>query len=635
MSISKTYNLNKYTTVEKGKVDKINFYLQAAMLEKDTYRKNNSLHVTFELKKEKEDKLYDMHIFLIKNKDILYRSYSLYLKEIDEYYYAILKNKSDIKHAEVLPKNTINFNELDFNTFKKLLSNEEEFTNMISELTKALKEYQEEINDEKEVALTIDIPTPTNYYHNVVGNTIIKIEEIIANEEEQDIIDKILNQAKKKFEVVLSNDYDRKLALLNLQAYNLYQSRSVNLKPQDILKDSELKTDTNKEELTTKELFNTLDDFIKDEELSEDNIISERIHYILSEKPRLKEMTNYLRIILSSNDYINAKRRVRAVSEFELKELLIKSLVDETYLPLPRNEVLIYHLNEEKIDFLCIISLDLIEKLFNTYKLNSVDENEKACVMYNDIHKLLNDKNISNESHLTILIELITIMYLYYYRNINSKTLLFNKGEYIINLDYYKGDYDIKIVNKNNKKVFGKLIKITDEMTSTIKESLDKGEKYFTECINSIIYNNFNKAIVNQSLNIEIKSLTHKGIKFILRRPVKENIFECNFPIDVMLMLLISPNKPRATSPKEEKEIVDNNYKYNIPVNDYEYIVRKADTISKIMENSPINNKTYKDIVKYYDKFKAAKEDKKTEILLKLAELFKIEITDIKSDDNE
>lgn len=635
MSISRTYNLNKYTTVEKGKVDKINFYLQAAMLEKDTYKKNNSLHVTFELKKEKEDKLYDMHIFLIKNKDILYRSYSLYLKEIDEYYYAILKNKSDIKHAEVLPKNTINFNELDFNTFKKLLSSEEEFTNMIPELTNALKEYQEEINDKKEVALTIDIPTPTNYYHNVVGNTIISIEEIIANEEEQDITDKILNQAKKKFEVVLSNDYDRKLALLNLQAYNLYQSRSVNLKPQDILKDSELKTDTNKEELTTKELFNTLDDFIKDEELSEDNIISERIHYILSEKPRLKEMTNYLRIILSSNNYINDKRRVRAISEFDLKELLIKSLVDETYLPLPRNEVLIYHLNEDIIDFLCIISLDLIEKLFNTYKLNYVDENEKACVMYNDIQKLLNNKNISRESHLTILIELITIMYLYYYRNINSKTLLFNKGEYIINLDYYKGDYDIKIVNKNNKKVFGKLIKITDEMTSNIKESLDKGEKYFTECINSIIYNNFNKAIVNQSLNIEIKSLTHKGIKYILRRAVKENIFECNFPIDVMLMLLISPNKPRATSPKEEIEIVDNNYKYNIPINDYEYIVRKADTISKIMENSPINNKTYKDIVKYYDKFKAAKEEKKTEILLKLAELFKIEITDIKSDDNE
>ena len=65
MSISRTYNLNKYTTVEKGKVDKINFYLQAAMLEKDTYKKNNSLHVTFELKKEKEDKLYDMHIFVM------------------------------------------------------------------------------------------------------------------------------------------------------------------------------------------------------------------------------------------------------------------------------------------------------------------------------------------------------------------------------------------------------------------------------------------------------------------------------------------------------------------------------------------------------------------------------------------
>ena len=153
--------------------------------------------------------------------------------------------------------------------------------------------------------------------------------------------------------------------------------------------------------------------------------------------------------------------------------------------------------------------------------------------------------------------------------------------------------------------------------------------------MNYIVYNNLYNALMNQSLTIEMKSLTHKGIKYILRRPVKENIFECNFPIQLIISLLISPNKPRAVREKEVEE-VDTHYIYNIPISDYEYIVRKADTISKIMENSPINNKDYVQIVKYYEKLNNTKDEKKkTEILLKLAELFKIEITDIKKEDNE
>ena len=635
MSNQKSYNLNKYTIIEKGNIDKIHFYIESAMLDKDI-KKNNSLHVTFEIKKEKEDKVYDMHIFLInKNRETVYRSYSIYLKQIDENYYAILKNKSDIKHAEILPSSTINFNTLDFSSFKKLLSTSEEFTNMIPELTKSLKDYKEEMNDEKEAALTIDIPTPINYYHNVVGNAIITFEEIIATEEEQDITNKILNLAKKNFEVVMTNDYDKILSLINLEAYALFKAKSESLIPQDILKDSELKTDTNKEELELEELLNTLKNFIYDEDPNKDNIISERIHYILEEKPRLDEITNYVKIILAADKYINKKRRVRAVSEFDLKELLIKSFIDETYLPLPRNEVLVYHLDNNVVDFIVVISLDLIIKLFNTYKLNAAGDNEKSCLLYNDVNRLINNKNITKESYVVILIEIISMMYLYYLKNINQKSLLFNRGELIINLDYYKGNYDIKIINKNTKKEFGKFIKLNEVATKEIKESLDKGERYFTEYMNYIVYNNLYNALMNQSLTIEMKSLTHKGIKYILRRPVKENIFECNFPIQSIISLLISPNKPRAVREKEVEE-VDTHYIYNIPISDYEYIVRKADTISKIMENSPINNKDYVQIVKYYEKLRNAKDDqKKTEILLKLAELFKIEITDIKKEDNE
>ena len=238
---------------------------------------------------------------------------------------------------------------------------------------------------------------------------------------------------------------------------------------------------------------------------------------------------------------------------------------------------------------------------------------------------------VNKKYHIDFLIK----FYLYYIKNINPKSLLFNRGELIINLDYYKGNYDIKIINKNTKKEFGKYIKLTEEVTKEIKESLDKGERFFTEYMNYIVYNNLYNALMNQSLTIEMKSLTHKGIKYILRRPVKENIFECNFPIQSIISLLISPNKPRAVREKEVEE-VDTHYIYNIPISDYEYIVRKADTISKIMENSPINNKDYVQIVKYYEKLNNTKDEKKkTEILLKLAELFKIEITDIKKEDNE
>ncbi|MBR4694428.1 MAG: hypothetical protein IKP07_06395 [Bacilli bacterium] len=636
MSIKNIVQLNKYTFAEKGTPDKIYYYIEAAMFEKEI--KKNSLKVVFEITKEKIEKLYDMHILLVnKRKETVYRSYSVFLKEIDEYNYAILNGRNEITHAEIMPKNTINFNTLDYASFKKLLATEEEFTNMIPELTAALKDYQEEIQDEKEVAETIDISNPNNYYHNVVGNAVITFEELVANEKEQDITEKLLNQAKKNFEVILNNDYDQKLALINLLAYNISKSKSYTLRPKDILKEADLKLDTNKEELSLQELRETLNSFIKDEDPS-GNIISERIHYILESKPRLKTITKFVKVIFIDNDYQDKKRRVRAISEIMLKDLLINSLVEETYLPLPRNEVLLYHLkDEETVDFLCVISLDLLYDLLNTIKLNAIPENQKAMEMYKGINNVYLNKKISKELYITINVNIIAMMYLYYLRNINPKTLLFNKGEYIIDLAYYKGEYDIKIINKNTKKIFGKLIKLNEKANTDIKEALEKNEKLFVDYINNLIYINIRNSIYNQSLLIDIKDISHKGIKFILKRPTKENAFECNFPIETIISILISPNKPRSVSTKDEEvEEEDSKYIYNIPIPDYEYIVRKADTINKIMNNTPLNNKEYIEISKLYEKFKEAKDDnKKSEILLKLAELFKIEITDIKKDEVE
>ncbi len=630
--------LNKYTLLETGTPDKIHFYIEASMLDKEINKKENDLHITFEITKEKEDKLYDMHIFLInKNREIVYRSYSVYLKEIDKYNYAILDSRNDITHAEVMPKNTINFNTLDYNTLTKLLASVEEFTNMVPDLTAALKNYKEEINVEKEVALTIDIPTPTNYFHNVVGNNILLFEQVVANEKEQDITNRLLSQAKKRFEVVLNNDYDKKLSLLNLMSFLLNKVKSTSLIPKPIIKDTELKIDTNKEELSLDELQNTLNSFIKQEDLDSDNIISERIHYILESKPKLKEITNFVKVIFTDNEYVDTKRRVRAIKEETLKDLLINSFIEETYLPLPRNEVLIYHLkNSKTIDFLCVISLDLIYNLYKTYKYNSIDENVESVKLLEDTLKLYDDKNISAESYIKITIEIITMMYLYYLKNINSKALMFNKGDYIIDLGYYKGEFDIKIINKNTNKIHGKLIKITEDISKEINDALHKNEKAFIDYINNLIHQNLYIALVRQKLIIDMKDQTHKGIKYILRRPSNQNIFECSFPIEDILLILMNPNKKKTISKKVEEEIKeDPNYKYNIPVKDYEYIIRKSDTIAKIMENSPLKNKDYQEITKLYKKLQTVEDDKKTDFLLKLASLFKIEITDIKKENIE
>lgn len=638
MSTNKIKSLNKYTLLEEGETDKIHFYIENAMLDKEITKKTDDIHLTFEIKKTKKDKLYELYLYLInKDKEIVYQSYSIYLKQIDKYYYAILNGENDITHAEVMPKSTINFKELTFNNFRNLLETEEEFNKMLPELMNLLKKSTKEIQAEKEVAQTIDIPSPTNYFHNVVGSSIVTFEELVANQEEIDITNKLLNQAKKKFEVVLNSDYDKNLSLLNLMAYFYNNCRSKNIPAKPILKDIDLKTDTNKEELTLKELRNTLEDFIEGIETEKDNIISERIEYILTTKPRVKEFKNSIKTIISDNKYIDSSKRSRAIKEDSLKDLLIESLIQESYLPLPRNQVLVYHLKDEKnVDFIAIISIDLIYSLLKTIKINSIDENKKSIELLNSIDNLYLGNSIPEKDYITIIIELISMMNIYYEKNVNSKTLLFNKGEYIIDLGYYKGDYDIKIINKNTKKVFGKLIKVTEETKDNIKASLEKSENTFTNYINRIIFSNIHEALMKQKIQIDIKRITHKDIRFIMKRPRSSDIFECNFSIEGILNLLVSPNKPKQTSVsiKEIKE-EDKNYRYNIPIKDYEYIVRKADTISKIMDATPISNKEYIEIAKNYKKLQEVDDNKKTNILLKLAELLKIEITDIKKENTE
>ena len=103
------------------------------------------------------------------------------------------------------------------------------------------------------------------------------------------------------------------------------------------------------------------------------NIIEERIEYALSTKPKLKVITDFIKIILIDDKYVDQSKRNRSIEESLLKELIINSLTNYNYRPLPRNQVLLYTENDNKIDFIAIISLDLIEKLLHTYKVNTKD----------------------------------------------------------------------------------------------------------------------------------------------------------------------------------------------------------------------------------------------------------------------
>ena len=301
-----------------------------------------------------------------------------------------------------------------------------------------------------------------------------------------------------------------------------------------------------------------------------------------------------------------------------------------TYRPLPRNEVLLYNIENDNIDFCAIISLDKILELFKTYKLNATDENKPLLDLLKTLENLIiQDKHKRTNNTLQISILTYLMINMYYYNNINKNILLFNKGQNIINLDYKNGGYDISIINRTNNRLIGKLSKITDDTKDLIKESLEKNEKTFNTLINKIILKNIDDSLKNMKIDIDIKEISHKNIYVMFNRSLKKDIFRGKFSLEELLVTLTSIKSPKETIPmiKETKnEEPKETYIYGILKSDYDFITRKSHTINEIIETTQIKDKTYQKISKTYQKFlKETKKDNKQKLILELAELLNIE----------
>lgn len=618
------------------------FYPENAILQEEVTYKKSGLCVIFEFRKTKKENTYNSHVTLInKDDEPLYNSYAISADLINENTYSFYDNETD-------ESITIDFNNLSYENFMESVLNHQDLSLIIPEIKKQLELKIEDLNEEKTHTIGIDIPSNTKYYQNVSGYLADEIEKIIASVDEINLTKKILKNIKKNYEVILNDQEQINLSYLCLYAQLLNKVKSTTLEGNLVLDPRELKTDTNKTSLKLEELDQILNSFIsslKNETIENEdlNIIQERIEYILSSKPRLTKFTNYLKIILISEEYVDETRRVRAIKEEVIKDLIINCFVNFNFKVLPRNEVLLYNLTEENvINFCCILSLDKVKTIFNSYKLNR--EYESSINTMKKIDFLLNNENIKDEEKIELYLLTYLVNIIYYYYNIDSNILLFNKGDIIINLDYKKGEYDISLINKD-KKVIGRLKSLKEETKEAIKNALNKSEKVFNSLINKLFVEHLICAINENNIEIVIKDLTHTDILININKSTKKDIFEASFKLDELLLSLTSLKLPREKKIKKEEEVNEveleqevtetieepsTEYIYGIYKDDYEYIIRKAKTIIDLMQKETLNNKNYEEVRDLYEKLETSED--KLSILLSMAE--KLDIKNIRLEED-
>lgn len=630
--MSNISNLNSYTLLEVSQIDRIYFYPEYAISNTFIKRKKDELCVLFEIEKEKYSPLFKMSTTLINDGKTLFKCYSLYLKRIEPYKYVVINNKNEYLHAEILPKEIIDFNTIEYNSFIKILKENSELSKMIPELTNALKKNMYNLKLEKKVATKIDLPSPTHYYQNITGYQVDLLENKITLDEEIDISKKILKNVKNNFEVVLYEKSQLDIAHLALYGLILNKVKSLKIKPQAILESKDLKLDTNKISLEYQDLEAILSSIInnlKEEtvETFERNIIQERIEYIITSKPHIKEFKNFIKVILADDKYIDTQKRNRVISEEALKNLLITSLSNQNYRPLPRKQILIYNLlPDNNIDFICIISTDKLYSLLKTFKCNSIPENKYAVSLLQTISSLFENKKIINQAKtIDISILILIMMNIYYYKNINSQYLLFNKGNYILKLDYLRGNLDIKVIERNTENKYGHFIKLTPNTKELIQSSLDKSEKSFISIMNQIAYHSIEACLKDIAIDITYNDISNKGIRIKFKRALKNDIFDFNVPLYILLDILTSvkiiPSKPKINTIDIETSEVVSDSNYGLSNEEYDYIIRKSNTINQIMQTKPISNKNYEEISKLYQEFTSSENQDKESILLHLKKL--------------
>ena len=140
MPIRKYINLNDYTLLKDSAKETINFFPESAILKQKVEKTKDTLYINFEIEKDPKTKVNIMYVTLISSdNEELYKSYSIYLKEISLYKYIILDSINDYADAEVMPSLIIDFNKLNYNNFLDILSKNKDLSRMIPELKKALE----------------------------------------------------------------------------------------------------------------------------------------------------------------------------------------------------------------------------------------------------------------------------------------------------------------------------------------------------------------------------------------------------------------------------------------------------------------------------------------------------------------
>lgn len=618
-----------YTLLESNERDIYYFYPTLSLIKEEIVRKINTLCIVFDIFPYNEE-IYSMNVSVIdKDNDTKFTTYTINLIKQDKNIYNIINILSNNK-VEILEE--INFKTLDYEGFISLLTTNNELQRIIPTLRQELEKNKNNLNNEKEVVKVIDIPSKVNYYQNITGYIIDTLEHLVTTEDELDLSKEILKSVKRSHEVVLYNEQYCNLAYLSVYANITNQIKSKEQKNTRSLDVKELKCDTNKTELSYSEYDKIINSFINKEQLDEElNIIQERIEYELNSKPRVTEFTNHIQIILADDKYIDDKKRVRAVKESSLKELVSYNLKENNYRILPRNEAIIYNFKEDNktLDFIAIISIDLIEKIL---KLITIDMN-KETKPKTDILRALeniksNNKINSKPNNIRALIYTLIMIEIYYYKNINEKILLFSSGQNIINLDYKNGGYDISIINRNNDRLIGKLSRLTDDTIEEIRKSLNTSEKEFNQLINKIIMNNMCASLSKLNIDIDIKDISHEDIYIMFNRTCKKDVFRGKFTLDELLVTLTNAkiNKIKKVKEVVEEEQPKEEYILGILKEDYEYIVRKSKTIADIMLENNSKNEIYRKIADLYNQFKHAKNvSVKKKIVLELGNLLKID----------
>lgn len=626
MSSNNISSINNYTLFETGEPIKYYFYPQYALIEEKVLKKLNEFHILFELEKENTEKLYKLYVHIINSEgEKTYSTYSTYAKKIQKGKYAILPNKTVIKEENYEYKTIINFDKLNYDNFIELLSKEKNFSRMIPELQKELKNSMKILEEKKTKVKKMEFPTPLVYYQNINGYFITEIEKKLITSSDIGISETILKNIRKNYDVLFKDTNQIKLSYINLYAIILNKLKSTSTKPSSILPSKELKIELELDDISSERFKTIIKSLLNNqkEELEED------------EKALYETLTNYFNK-LSKNEYsykiknifchkekLDDLKKTRYVKENVLKEVLLNCLCSLNYYPLPNNQILLYNEENEKIDFLTIININKLYTLLKTYKKSTNVELKEQLNIIKQLELMIESKETKiTENNTKIHLLILILINIYNHKNINKNSLLFEKGDYIIDLSFQKGEYDISIIHGETNKKYGRITKLSEESKIKIKDSLNKSEKAFTKYINNIVFENLEYALKELKIDISIENYTHDGVEISIKKPKTKDIFECTFNAKQLLLILsnIKESKELVNANKDiKKETITKDN--DLTEKEIEYIIRKSKTIMEIMATKKLNNNNYKKIVELYEKLFQVEHKEKLKILLELKEL--------------